>query len=278
MNKLPLQKQAQIIASLVEGASINGTCRITGVAKNTVLKLIKDLGEACAIYQDKTLRHLDCKRIQADEIWNFCYSKEKNVPKNKKGRFGYGDVWTWVAIDPDTKLVPAWFVGGRDAASAKAFMDDLSERLANRVQLTTDGFGAYLGAVEGAFGSSIDYSQLIKVYGEAKGEGKYSPGECCGAYPERVTGNPDPEHVSTSLIERQNLTMRMCMRRFTRLTNAHSKKIQNLMYSIAIHYMYYNFVRINQAIRCTPAMKAKVSDHVWSLEEVLGLLGVESSN
>ena len=172
-------------------------------------------------------------------------------------------------------MVPSWYVGGRNAASAKAFMDDLASRLSNRVQLTTDGFGAYLGAVEGSFGADIDYSQLVKIYGEAKGEGKYSPGECCGAIPNPIVGNPDPKHISTSLIERQNLTMRMCMRRFTRLTNAHSKKIENLMYSISIHYMYYNFVRINQAIRCTPAMKAKVSDHVWSIEEMVSLLGAE---
>jgi len=276
MNKLPHQKQAQVIAALVEGASINGTCRMTGVAKHTILKLIADLGKVCWEYQDKALRNLSCTKIQADEIWNFCYAKEKNVPKNKRGKFGYGDVWTWVALDPDTKLVPCWYVGGRDAASAKAFMEDLASRLSNRVQLTTDGYKAYLRAVEGAFGADIDYSQLVKIYGENKGEGKYSPGECCGAIPTPVTGNPDPRHINTSHVERQNLTMRMCMRRFTRLTNAHSKKIENLMYSISIHYFYYNFVRINQAIRCTPAVKAGVTEHVWSIEEMVSLLGAKS--
>lgn len=272
MNKLPHQKQVQVIAALVEGASINATVRITGVSKPTILKLIADLGKVCGEYQDKHLRNLTCKRIEADEVWNFCYAKEKNVPKAKQGKFGYGDVWTWVAIDPETKLVPCWYVGRRDAAAAKVFMEDLAGRLSNRIQLTTDGHRAYLSAVEDAFGAGIDYGQLVKLYGESLGEGKYSPGECCGALPTTITGNPDPRRISTSIVERQNLTLRMCQRRFTRLTNAHSKKIENLMYSIAIHYMYYNFVRINQTIRCTPAMKAKVTDHVWSLEEVLSLL------
>ena len=272
MNKLSREKQVQVISSLVEGASINGTVRITGVSKPTILKLIEDLGTACWEYQDKVMRNLPCKRIQADEIWNFCYAKAKNVPKKKQGRFGYGDVWTWVALDPDTKLVPCWHVGNRDAKSAKRFIDDLAARLSSRIQLTTDGHKAYIQAVEDAFGCDIDYTQLVKIYGPALEEGKYSPGECCGTRVEKVTGNPDPKHISTSLVERQNLTMRMCMRRFTRLTNAHSKKIENLMYSIAIHYMYYNFVRLNQAIRMTPAMKAGIAQDFWSIDDMLGLI------
>jgi len=275
MNRLPLHKQVQVIAALVEGSSINGTVRMTDVSKPTILKLIADLGKVCWEYQDKTLRNLPCKRIQADEIWNFCYAKEKNVPENKRGKFGYGDVWTWVAICADTKLVPCWLVADRSAAAAHAFIHNLSTRVASRIQLTTDGHRAYLEAVEGAFGAEIDYAMLTKIYGNdpQPQEVRYSPAVCLAIQATTIQGKPDLKHVSTSFAERQNLTMRMSMRRFTRLTNAHSKKIENLIHSVAIHYMHYNFVRINEALRCTPAMAAGVAKRVWSIEDMINLLG-----
>lgn len=274
MNKLNTADRAQILSALVEGNSIRSTARITGVAFNTVLKLIPAIGSACAKYQDKVLRNLPCKRIQVDEIFSFCYAKEKNLPERKKGEFGFGDVWTWVAICADTKLVPCWMVGRRNGEYARLFIENLASRLANRVQLTTDGHRAYLEAVENAFGSEVDYAMLVKLYTrDPINEGKYSPGECCGARPTTITGNPNPKHVSTSFAERQNLTMRMSMRRFTRLTNAFSKKVQSHERSIALHYMHYNFARIHRTLRITPAMAAGVSDHVWSIEEIVALLG-----
>ncbi len=274
MNKLPLHKQVQVISALVEGSGINSTVRMTDVSKPTILKLIADLRKVCWEYQDKNLRNLSCTKIQADEIWNFCYAKEKNVPADKKGKFGYGNVWTWVALCADTKLVPCWYVGGRDAKSAHTFMNDLASRLSSRVQLTTDGHKAYLEAVEGAFGSEIDYAMLVKIYGNEPEpqEVRYSPAVCLAVQGTRIIGKPDPAYVSTSFVERQNLTMRMSMRRFTRLTNAHSKKIENLIRSIAIHYMHYNFVRINQTLRCTPAMAAGVTNKLWSIEDMVSLL------
>jgi IS1 family transposase len=273
MNKLTTEKRCAVVRALVEGCSIRATVRMTGVAKNTVVKLLVDLGTACAEYQDKALRNLPCKRLQLDEIWCFCYAKAKNVPKDKQGQFGYGDVWTWTAIDADSKLVPSWLVGSRDGACAREFVNDLADRLASRVQLTTDGLKAYLEAVEGAFGWDVDYAMLVKLYGsDAEGEKRYSPAECIGCKKERVTGYPDPEHVSTSFVERQNLTMRMSMRRFTRLTNAHSKKVENHAHAIALHFMWYNFGRIHETIRSTPAMRAGVTDHKWSVEEIVGLL------
>ncbi len=246
---------------------------MTGVAKNTVVRLLTDLGRACAEYQDKTLRNLSCKRIQCDEIWSFCYAKAKNVPADKQGQFGYGDVWTWVAIDPDSKLVPSFAVGTRGAETAQAFMDDLAARLAHRVQLTTDGHRVYLNAVESAFGSEVDYAMLVKLYGsDSEPDTRYSPAECIGTHTVGIVGRPNPLHISTSHVERQNLTMRMKMRRFTRLTNAFSKKVENHIAAIALHYMHYNFCRVHQTLRVTPAMEAGISDHVWTIEELVKLL------
>jgi IS1 family transposase len=273
MNRLRKEKQAQVISALVEGNSIRATCRITGVAKNTIVKLLATVGRACAEYQDKVFRNLPCKRIQCDEIWSFCYAKERNVPKDYKGVFGYGDVWTFTAICADTKLVPAWHIGRRDLEDAMIFMKDLAGRLKNRVQLTTDGHKMYLEAVENAFGADIDFSQLVKLYGQtSEGQKRYSPPQCIGTIKTKINGNPDIANVSTSYVERQNLTMRMNMRRFTRLTNAFSKKVENLFYAVSLHFMYYNFCRIHQTLRVTPAMEAKVSDHAWDIIEILELL------
>lgn len=273
MNRLSKEKQKQIIASLIEGTSIRATCRMTDTAKGTVLKLLADVGKAYKEYQDKVLRDLPCKKIQCDEIWSFCYAKDKNVPEEKQGKFGYGDIYTWTAICADTKLVPCWFIGRRDYLSARLFIQDLAKRLVGRVQLTTDGHRAYLQAVEDAFGKDIDYSQLIKLYGlDRDSEVKYSPAQCNGTIKEKIQGNPDPKYVSTSYVERQNLTMRMSMRRFTRLTNAFSKKVENLGHAVALHFMYYNFCRIHQTLRVTPAMEAGVTDHLWDIEDILALL------
>lgn len=273
MNRLNGRRRAQVVAALVEGNSVRATCRMVDVDKGTVLKLLVDLGAACADYQDQTLRGLTCKRIQCGEIWSFCYAKEKNVPADKKGTFGFGDVWTWMALCGDCELVPAWLVGKRDAGSAFHFINDLAGRLANRVQLTTDGYRVYLEAVESAFGSEIDYAMLVKLYGaDPQGERTYSPAKCIGTVQQRITGNPDPAHVSTSYVERANLTMRMSMRRFTRLTNAFSKKVENQAAAVTLYAMHYNFGRIHQTLRVTPAMEAGVSDHVWSIDEIVALL------
>lgn len=277
MNRLSTEKQAKVIAALVEGNSIRATVRLTGAAKNTVSKLLVELGIACSDYQDAVMRNLPCKRLQCDEIWAFCYAKDKNVPWEHRGEFGYGDVWTWTAICADTKLVPTWFVGKRDGEDAASFMSDLASRLANRVQLTTDGHRAYLQAIEGAFGADIDYAVLQKLYGPDPSEEKrYSPAKCVGTETKVITGSPDPSNISTSYVERQNLTMRMSMRRFTRLTNAFSKKVENLAHAVSIHFMHYNFARPHRSLSrpypTTPAMAAGLTDHVWSLEEVVGLL------
>ncbi len=277
MNRLTKEKRAAIVGALVEGNSIRATVRMTGAAKNTVAKLLRDLGEACAAYQDEVLRDLPCKRVQVDEIWSFCYAKQKNVPADKRGEYGYGDVWTWVAIDADTKLVPSWLVGLRDAGYATEFITDLAGRLADRVQLTSDGNKVYLNAVADAFGESIDFAMLCKLYGAPPGitpsERHYTPAVCLATRRTGITGSPDPKHISTSYIERQNLTMRMSMRRFTRLTNAFSKKIENHEHAVALHFMHYNFCRIHQTLRITPAMAAGVSDHVWEIDDVIDLLG-----
>lgn len=275
MNKLTKEKRMQVVAALVEGSSINSTARMTGVTKQTILRLIADLGTACAKYQDEKLRNLSCKRIQADEVWSFCWAKDKNLSEEMKGKFGFGSVWTWTAIDADTKLMVSWLVGERSLPYAVKFMNDVASRLANRVQLTTDGHKPYLQAVEGAFGSEIDYAVLEKIYAAAPQAGtttRYSPAECCGTRTHRVMGNPDSQHVSTSYAERMNLTIRMMNRRFTRLTNAHSKKVENHIHFLNITFMWYNFARINQALRVTPAMAVGVADHVWELQEVIALL------
>lgn len=270
MNKLSREKQTQVIAALVEGNSINSIVRMTGVSKVTILKLIATVGNACWDYHDTHVRNLKCKRVQCDEIWQFCYAKEKNVPAEKKGQFGYGDVWTWVAIDADTKLNISFLCGRRDPQSAVVFMQDVAERIASRIQMTTDGLRAYLVAVQGAFGFDIDYATLHKLYGiPADGDRRYSPAECIGTKTAIFSGRPDPAHISTSYVERQNLNMRMSMRRFTRLTNGFSKKIENHIYSVALYTMHYNFCRIHRTLRVTPAMEAGLTDHVWTIEEML---------
>jgi len=275
MNRLTKEQRTKIIAALVEGNSIRATARMCGVVLKTVLKLLPQIGQACMEYHDKTVRNLTCKRVQCDEIWSFCYAKDKNVPEEKRGTFGFGDVWTWVAIDADTKLVASFTVGTRGAQTAKRFMDDLASRLANRVQLTTDGHRVYLQAVEDAFGRDIDYAMLVKMYGEDRqSEARYSPAECIGCREIGVMGHPNPKYISTSHVERQNLTMRMGMRRFTRLTNAFSKKVDNHFWAIALHYMHYNFCRVHKTLRVTPAMEAGLTDHVWEIEEIAGLLEV----
>ena len=274
MNKLDSKTRKLIIRCLVEGQSIRATARTADVSKNTVAKLLIDAGKACADYQDGVLRDLPCRCIQVDEIWAFVYAKQKNVASAKSAPAEAGDVWTWTAICADTKLVPSWRVGDRSGATAIEFMDDLRSRLANRVQLTSDGHRAYLEAVEGAFGGDVDYAQIVKLYGEApEAQKRYSPAACVGARKRRVEGNPDPAHVSTSYAERNNLTMRMSIRRFTRLTNAFSKKIENHTHSVALHFMYYNFCRQHQSLGgISPAMAAGVTDRLWDIEDMVRLL------
>lgn len=274
MNRLSAERRAHVISALVEGNSVRATCRITGTAKGTVLRLLAEIGQACAEYQDKAFHNLPCRRIQCDEIWSFCYAKEKNVPDAIKGTFGYGDVWTWTALDADTKLVPSWAIGSRGADAANEFLHDLAGRLANRVQLTTDGHKVYLNAVENVFGIDIDYALLVKVYGGPTKEEqrRYSPATCVGTETQVVRGDPDPKHISTSYVERQNLTMRIGMRRFTRLTNAFSKKLENLAHAVALHFMHYNFVRVHTTLGTTPAVAAGVTDREWTVMGIVKLL------
>lgn len=274
MNRISREKRAQIVACLVEGNSIRATCRMTGAAKATVTKLLVDLGTVCSIHQDRVMRDLTCERIQCDEIWSFCYSKQRNVPADKRGQDGYGDVWTWVAIDADTKLVPTYRVGSREITDAYAFIDDLSKRLVNRVQLTTDGYNAYLDAVRDSFGGKVDYARLIKTYGidPVDKDRRYSPMVCTGVESQVVTGHPAAAHISTSYIERQNLSMRMGLRRYTRLTNAFSKKIENHTAAVSLHFAHYNLCRKHQTLGTTPAVAAGVTDHVWKLDELIALL------
>lgn len=272
MNKLSPAKRARIVSSLVEGNSIRATCRMTDTAKGTVIKLLVDLGRACEEYERQVLVNLPSKRVQCDEIWSFVGCKAKNAPAAPE-RF-CGDVWTWTALDADSKLIVAWLVGGRDAAFAEAFMTDVASRLADRVQLTTDGHRAYLTAVAGAFGSEIDFAQLVKLYGPSPDEDsrRYSPAGYVGAQTTVISGSPDPAHISTSYVERQNLTMRMSMRRFTRLTNGFSKKVENHQAAVALHFMHYNFCRIHQTLRVTPAMAAGIAHRVWEISDLVALV------
>ncbi|MFL5561288.1 MAG: IS1 family transposase [Gemmatimonadaceae bacterium] len=278
MNQLSVERRAAIVRALVEGGSVRAVARMTGTSKNTVLRLLVDLGDFCSIYQDHMLRGLTCKRIEADEIWSFCGAKQRNATKE-----GQGDIWTFVALCADTKLAVSWLVGPRSPASANEFMRDVASRLANRVQITTDGLGAYQPAVEKAFGwNGTDYAMLVKTYSnqpDGVHSRRYSPGVCTGAVKSPIMGNPDLEYVSTSYVERSNLTMRMQSRRFTRLTNAFSKKAENHAHAVSLHFFYYNYLRphttltkANGGIKVTPAMAAGVTDHVWSVEEMLDLM------
>jgi IS1 family transposase len=271
MNKKPRHERAKILQLLVEGNSLRATSRITGASINTVTKLLVEAGQACAWYQDTVLRNLPCKRVQVDKIWSFVYSKQKNVPEGMEGEAG--DLWTWTAICADTKLVPSWRIGSRDFETALDFTTDLASRLSNRIQLTSDGHRAYIEAVEQAFGADVDYAMLIKLYGDTPGsEKRYSPGVVTGIKQAVMAGSPDKKHVSTSFAERQNLTMRMSMRRFTRLTNAFSKKVENHGHAVALHFMYYNFARIHKTLKVTPAMKAGVTDKLWSIEDIVDMI------
>lgn len=279
MNRLDSARQAQVIRCLIEGNSIRSTVRMTGVAKNTVVKLLVKVGAACSTYQDEALRNLTCQRIQCDEIWSFVGAKQKNVTAEMAERKICGDVWTWTAIDADTKLVPCWLVGKRDGGCATEFIQDLAGRLTNRVQLTTDGLKVYLNAIVDAFQNDIDYAILHKVYGaDRPAEARYSPAICTGCEKKPTIGDPDPKHISTSYVERANLTMRMSMRRFTRLTNAFSKKIENHAASIALYFMWYNFGRVHQTLKMTPAMKAGLFQKPWTVEEILALADGSESN
>lgn len=272
MNRLAKEQQIRVVSALVEGNSIRATVRMTGVAKNTVVKLLVDLADACVAYHDRNVRKLRVRRLQCDEIWNFVGAKAKNASPQKKAE-GWGDTWTWTALDADTKLCVSYLVGGRDLGWAKEFMEDCASRISNRVQITTDGHKAYLEAVESAFGADIDYAQLQKIYGApTENEKRYSPARCIGCEMKTVRGNPDPKHVSTSYVERQNLSMRMSIRRFTRLTNAFSKKVENHAAAVALWFMYYNFCRVHQTLRVTPAMEAGLSNHVWTIDELILLL------
>ena len=274
MNRLDTKGRAQILNMLCEGMAIRAVARVTGKSKNTISKLLVSAGKVCSAYQDEHFRNLTTARVEVDEIWSFVYAKKKNVAAAKAAPEGAGDVWTWTAIDADSKLVMSWLVGGRDGEYALSFMDDLKSRLANRVQLTSDGHRAYLEAVEEAFGADVDYAQLIKIYGKAPetAKGRYSPAECTGIKKYRVEGDPDINKVSTSYVERQNLTMRMHMRRFTRLTNGFSKKVENHEASIALHFMYYNFVKIHTTLKCSPAMAAGVTDKLWEMTDVVKMI------
>lgn len=281
MNQLSAERRARVVAALVDGNSVRATCRITGTAKGTVLKLLAQLGTACLAYHDAHVRGVSCKRIQVDEIWSFVGAKDRNVPRDERGSGKRGDVWTWTAICADTKLVPSWYVGTRDAAAAWTFLLDLQERLTHRVQLTSDGHNAYLEAVEKAFGwNGVDYAMLVKIFGPApEGERRYSPPVIVRAEKEPIMGNPDPAHISTSFAERANLTMRMSMRRFTRLTNAFSKKLDNHVHALSLHFMHYNFCRPHMTlskaaggVHTTPAMAAGLTDHVWKIDELVALL------
>jgi IS1 family transposase len=277
-NVLSIEKRVAVITALVEGCSFRATSRMTGVCKPTILRLLSEVGTACAKYLDTTIRNIPAKRVQIDEIWSFCYAKEKNATMEMRERVGHaGDVWTFTAIDADTKLVISWLVGRRSAGHAADFLQDVASRLSNRIQLTTDGHRMYLTAVPEVFGNRIDFAQLAKIYGsDPEGQKRYSPAQCLGTQRVVVSGYPDPEHISTSYVERQNLNLRMANRRFTRLTNAFSKKLDNHIVMIALFQMWYNFARVHQTLRVTPAMEADISSHVWSIQEIVGLAVVFS--
>jgi IS1 family transposase len=273
MNKLSTEDRAKILSLLCEGMAIRAITRVTGASKNTVAKLLADVGQACAAYHDQHVRGLTSKRIQMDEIWSFIYAKQDNVKRARNAPEEAGDVWTWTAVDADSKLLVSWLVGDRTTDSALRFVDDLRSRLTNSVHLTSDGYRPYLQAVDTVFGDDVDYAMLHKIYGSAPtGERRYSPALCVGAQKKRVTGEPDPKHVSTSYAERQNLTMRMHMRRFTRLTNGFSKKIENHTAAVALHTMFYNFVRVHQTLKVTPAMAAGVTDRLWEISDLVQVL------
>ncbi len=274
MNKLLPAKRAQVLQMMAEGLSLRAITRLTGISRTTLIKLLEDAGQAFSEYQDRVLVNLPCKRIQVDEAWAFCYAKQKNVAAAKAAPEGAGDIWTWVGLDADTKLVASFYVGGRDSEAAMTFMDDLAPRMASRVQLTSDGHKAYLEAVEGAFGADVDYAQLVKIYGSApeSAKGRYSPAECTGAKKVKVEGNPDPKHISTSFVERSNLSIRMGNRRMTRLTNAFSKKAENHAHMMAIYFMHYNFVRLHQTLKITPAMAAGVTAKLWEMADLVTVL------
>jgi IS1 family transposase len=273
MNRLSTEKRAQIAGMIVEGNSVRSITRMTGVCQEAILKLLCDLGKACSDHHDNTVRGVHSRRVQCDEVWSFCYAKEKNVPLEKQGS-GAGSVWLWTAIDADSKLMLSYLCGGRDASWACKFMEDLASRMATRIQITTDGHRAYAEAVEGAFGMDVDYAMLIKLYGSPSDQPdtRYSPAQCIGTRTATLSGSPDPQHVSTSYVERMNLNIRMGLRRFTRLTNAFSKKFENHCHAAAIYFAYYNFCRVHQTLRVTPAMEAGLTDHVWTLGELVGLL------
>jgi IS1 family transposase len=274
MNKLPLAKRIQILNMLVEGSSLRSISRVVDVSINTVTKLMVDAGHVCDAFHDEKVRGVAAKRVQCDEIWSFTYAKAKNVASAKAAPEGAGDTWTWTGIDADSKLIVSWLVGDRDADYAQAFMNDLASRLATRVQMTTDGLKAYLEAIEGAFGCDVDFAQLVKLYGNApeSSKGRYSPAECTGIKKTKITGKPDEKHISTSYVERQNLTMRMSMRRFTRLTNGFSKKLENHCHALALYFVHYNFMRIHKTLRVTPAMAAGITDRVWSWEDIIAIV------
>jgi IS1 family transposase len=279
MNQLNTAKRCQIISALVEGNSINATCRMLGVGKHTVLRLLEDAGYACTAYHNANVRNLRVSRIQCDEIWSFCYAKERNVPEDLKGT-GAGDIWTWTAIDADSKLILSYLCGGRDADCALNFMDDVASRVTTRIQITTDGHRVYAEAVLGAFGVEVDYAMLIKLYGKApdRPETRYSPAACIGTRTGVLSGSPNPKYISTSYVERQNLSMRMGMRRFTRLTNGFSKKFENHAHQVALYFMHYNYCRVHSSLRVTPAMEAGLTDHIWTLAELCNILPERKPN
>lgn len=273
MNKLPVAKRAQILSMLCEGSSMRSVSRLCDVSINTVSKLLVDAGKVCAAFHDKKVRGVQSRRVQVDEIWSFTYAKSKNVEKAKKAPASAGDTWTWTGLDADSKLIVSWLVGARDGASANAFVSDLASRLRNRIQLTSDGLKLYIDAVEDAFGVEIDYAQLVKLYGASgENETRYSPAKCLGCISNEITGEPDPKHISTSYVERQNLTMRMHMRRFTRLTNGFSKKVENHAHMVALYTVFYNWTKIHKTLKVTPAMEAGLTDHLWDMADVVALV------